>query len=88
MYIGIIAVVPQENYVLRLKFENGEQRYLDMKPYLSRGVFKELADKDTFNTAHVSFDTVAWKNEIDLAPEILYKKSVLTIDSFNTNENH
>jgi len=75
MYNGITAVVPQENYILCLTFENGEQRNLDMKPYLHRGVFKELADKDIFNTAHLSFDTVAWKNEVDLAPEILYEKS-------------
>ena len=81
MYIGITAVVPQENYILYLTFENGEQKYLDMKPYLNRGVFKELADIDVFNTARVSFDTVAWTNEIDLAPEVLYEKSVLTISS-------
>ena len=81
MYIGTTAVVPQENYILYLTFENGEQKYLDMKPYLNRGVFKELADIDVFNTARVSFDTVAWTNEIDLAPEVLYEKSVLTISS-------
>jgi len=76
MYQGITSVAPQDNYILHLTFENGEQRYLDMKPYLNRGVFKALADKKIFNTAYVSFDTVAWKNEIDLAPEILYEKSV------------
>jgi len=76
MYIGITAVAPQDNYILQMMFENGEQRYLDMKPYLHRGVFKELANKDMFNTVHVSFDTVAWKNKVDLAPEILYEKSV------------
>ena len=75
MYNGITAVVPQDNFILYLTFENGEQRYLDMKPYLHRGVFKELADKEMFNTAHLSFDTVVWKNEVDLAPEILYEKS-------------
>jgi hypothetical protein len=75
MYNGITAVVPQDNYILFLTFENGEQRYLDMKPYLHRGVFKVLEDKNMFNTAHLSFDTVAWGNEIDLAPEILYEKS-------------
>jgi hypothetical protein len=75
MYNGITAVTPQDNFILYLTFENGERRYLDMKPYLNRGVFRELADKDMFNTAHLSFDTVAWKNEIDLAPEILYEKS-------------
>jgi hypothetical protein len=76
MYKGITAVSPQENYILLLTFENGEQRYLDMKPYLHRGVFKQLANSNIFNTAHVSFDTVAWKNEVDLAPEVLYEKSV------------
>jgi hypothetical protein len=76
MYIGITAVKPQDNYILHLTFENDEHRYLDMKPYLHRGVFKELVNKNMFNTAHVSFDTVAWKNEIDLAPEVLYEKSV------------
>ena len=81
MYIGITAVVPQDNYILHLTFENGEQKYLDMKPYLHRGVFKELADKNIFNTAYVSFDTVAWKNEVDLAPEILYEKSTSEIEN-------
>ena len=76
MYIGITTVSPQDNYILQMTFENGEQRYLDMKPYLHRGVFKELANKDMFNTVRVSFDTVAWKNEVDLAPEVLYEKSV------------
>ena len=79
MYIGITAVAPMNNYILLLTFENGEQRYFDMKPYLHRGVFKELSDTAMFNTAHVSFDTVAWKNEVDLAPEVLYEKSVLEV---------
>jgi hypothetical protein len=75
MYIGITAVTPTDNYTLLLTFANGERRSLDMKPYLHRGVFRELTDEKIFRTAHLSFDTVAWKNEIDLAPEILYEKS-------------
>ena len=34
MNSGITAVVPQDNFILYLTFENGEQRYLDMKPFL------------------------------------------------------
>jgi len=75
MYNGITAVKPQDNYILFLTFENGEQRYLDMKPYLNRGVFKALANKDMFDSARLSFDTVAWDNDVDLAPEVLYEKS-------------
>lgn len=78
MYIGLTAVTAMDNYYLLLTFENGEQRYLDMKPYLDRGVFRELADEKVFRSAHLSFDTVAWNNDIDLAPEILYEKSSAT----------
>ena len=85
MYIGITAVAPMEDYTLLLTFENGEQRRLDMKPYLHRGVFRELANKAMFNTAYVSFDTVAWKNEIDLAPEVLYEKSIPETHAYNIN---
>jgi hypothetical protein len=78
MYIGIKAVVPQENYTLLLTFENGEQGIFDMKPYLDFGpVFKALKDPVLFNTARVSFKTVAWANQADIDPEILYPDSVI-----------
>jgi hypothetical protein len=79
MYIGIKAVEPQKDYVLLLTFENGEQRMFDMKPYLDFGpVFKALKDPDVFKTARVSFRTVAWDNNADIDPEILYSNSIAT----------
>ena len=76
MYIGITAVIPQEDYTLLLTFENGEQRIFDMKPYLDFGpVFKALKEPAMFKTARVCFKTVAWENNADLDPEILYPES-------------
>ena len=73
-YLGVKAVVPCENYLLLLTFENNEKRILDMKPYLDFGpVFRELKDPNMFNTVRVFADTIAWKNEADLDPEILYE---------------
>jgi hypothetical protein len=73
-YLGVKAVVPHENYLLLLTFENNEKRILDMKPYLDFGpVFRELKDPDMFNTVRVFSDTIAWKNNADLDPEILYE---------------
>jgi hypothetical protein len=47
-----------------------------MKPYLNFGsVFKALKDTDLFRTARVSFRTVAWANNADIDPEILYPES-------------
>ncbi len=76
MYFAITEVTPLENYKLRLKFKNGEEKIFDMGPYLNTGIFKELKDESIFKTAKVSFDTVGWDNEADIDPETLYKDSV------------
>jgi hypothetical protein len=76
MYFAVIEVTPVENYLLRLKFKNGEEKVFDMKPYLDTGIFKELKDESIFKTAKVSFDTVEWDNETDIDPETLYRDSV------------
>ena len=76
MYIGVKAVVPQNDYLLLLTFENDEQRIFDMKPYLNFGpVFRALKDAAMFNTVRVCFKTVAWANNADIDPEILYPNS-------------
>ncbi len=76
MYLSVKNVAPGEDYTLLLTFENDEKRRFDVKPSLDMGVFRELRDVDMFNTVRVSFDTVEWKNEADLDPEILYRNSV------------
>jgi len=77
MYKTVIGVIPTNNYQLILTFENGEMRMFDMNPYLNKGIFKELQDVSKFNTVKIDFDTVAWANEADLDPEILYQDSTL-----------
>lgn len=42
MYFAVIDVTPLNNYLLRLKFKNGEEKIFDMKPYLDTGIFKAL----------------------------------------------
>jgi hypothetical protein len=73
MYFSITRVEPIEEHKLILTFENGERRVFDLKPFLDKGVFRELRNVDLFNTAHVSFNSVAWANEADFDPEALYE---------------
>ena len=72
MYLAIRKVSPQDNYLLHLTFENGEERQFDMKPYLSYPAFAPLAEDGLFMKAHVIHGTVAWNEEIDLSPDTLY----------------
>ena len=74
MHPAVTSVECEEDYVLSVSFDNGERGLLDMKPYLSFGVFKKIKDPDMFRTAHVSFDAVAWESGADLDPEFVYEK--------------
>ena len=74
MHPAVISVECEDNYVLSVLFDNGENGLLDMKPYLDFGVFRKIKDPDIFKTVHVSFDTIAWESGADIDPEFVYKK--------------
>jgi hypothetical protein len=73
---SVVRVVPRENYQLEIEFSTGEVRLFDVRPYLDKGVFSQLKDRALFAQAYVAFDTVCWPNDLDIAPETLYVKSV------------
>jgi len=52
-----------------------------VSPYLAHGVFQALRDPAVFNSARISFDTVAWSNGVDLCPEVLYRDSTPVDDA-------
>jgi len=74
MYPSVSKVVPTEDYVLSVGFDNGESGMLDMKPFLDFGVFQRLKDLDAFERVRVAFDTIEWGSGIDLDPEFVYEK--------------
>lgn len=76
MYLAVKEVKPIDNYKLILTFENDEIKLFDMKPYLNKGIFKELWDENLFREVRVSFDSIEWPNEADVDPETLYGESI------------
>ena len=70
------TVKPLADHRLLLTFEDGEQRVLDVSPWLNKGVFRALHDETLFRTVRVSFDSIEWANGADLCPEVLYEESV------------
>jgi hypothetical protein len=73
MYPAVVHVSPLSNFQLRVSFANGEVKKFDMKPYLNIGIFKELHQKEMFESVRISFDTIAWANDADIDPETLYE---------------
>lgn len=66
------TVTPLPEYRLLLCFENGEERFFDVKPYLDKGVFVRLQNPSAFKLAKVVAGSVEWPGEIDLSYDTLY----------------
>ena len=74
MYPSVKEVTPREDYTLSVKFDNGEEGILDLKPILDFGVFKRIKDNDAFRRVRVAFDTIEWDCGVDLDPEYIYAR--------------
>ena len=71
----VIKVEVLDDYKLKLTFDNNVEKIKDMNPYLDKGVFKALKDKEIFNTVKISFGTITWNGDIDLCADDLYETS-------------
>ncbi|WP_246046618.1 DUF2442 domain-containing protein [Chlorobaculum thiosulfatiphilum] len=70
------VVKPLSDYRIYVEIEDGRQGVFDMKPYLDRGVFRELRDEHYFNQVGILFGAVTWPHEQDIAPETLIEEIV------------
>jgi len=80
----VSQVIPTPDFSLRLTFTNGERRLFDVRPYLGKGVFRQLQDYERFSQVRVVAGTVEWPGEIDLCPDTLYEKSERLHDEYQT----
>ena len=76
MHPRVKDVKPNSDYTLTLTFVNGEVKIFDVKPYLNRGIFRELQDKSLFNSVKPFLGSIQWRNGQDFCPDTLYLDSV------------
>ena len=73
----VVAVVPNDDYTLLLTFANGEVKVYDMKPWIDKGVFRELQNPGYFRCVRLDGGgSIQWPHEQDVCPDTLYEKSV------------
>lgn len=72
----VTAVTPGEGQALLLQFNNGEQRRMDVSPYLDYPVFARLREPGFFALVQADHGTVSWPGGIDLDPDSVYLESV------------
>ncbi len=70
-----IDVKPLKDYQIEIKFDNGEIKILDVKPYFKFKIFKELKEENKFATVKISGLSIEWENGADICPDELYNNS-------------
>ena len=68
----IIAFKIQDNFQIRLQFQDGESKVIDFTTLIGKGISEPLLDKDYFN--QVSIDNgggLEWPNGMDFCPNFL-----------------
>lgn len=76
MYWDVTSVKPLSDFRIEVEINDGRKGIFDVKPYLNRGVFRELQDINYFNRVGILFGAITWPNEQDIAPETLIAEMV------------
>lgn len=75
MFIHVTSVIYLTGYKLRLRFNNGAVKDVDLKDELYGEIFEPLKGIELFKQVAVNLETntIEWPNGADFAPEFLYE---------------
>lgn len=62
-------------YKLKIRFDNGESKVVNLQPHIDGPIFEPLKDLDFFRSFYVNhdIDTIVWPNNADFSPDFLYE---------------
>ncbi len=73
--VEVRTVKPLQKFEVLLEFSTGEQRRIDLEPFLRGPVFEPLRqDPELFRSVRVDEElgTIVWENGADIDPDVLY----------------
>jgi len=71
MFTEVVKAEYAGGYRVKLWFNNGVAKVVDLKSSLNGLVFEPLKDLDFFKQFTVKYNTLEWDNGADFAPEYL-----------------
>ena len=81
MFLEIVKAEYISEYQIRLWFNTGDVREVDLKDSLKGSVFEPLKDIQAFQKFHIRFNTIEWDNGADFSPEYLFEKGKAVYDT-------
>jgi len=79
MILHVIEARYERDYVIRLKFNDGAEGFVDLAEELYGPMFAPLKDVQKFKAFRIDpeINTVAWDNGADFAPEFLHDRLLI-----------
>lgn len=71
-FLEVIKAEYVEEYKVRLFFNDGTVKVVNLLPSLVGEVFTPLKNIEYFKRFSIKFNTIEWENGADFAPEYLY----------------
>jgi hypothetical protein len=71
--VRVTNAIPLTAYLVRLEFEDGTVKEIDLAPFLRGPIFQPLReDEQFFRDIRIEGGTIAWANGADIDPDVLY----------------
>lgn len=71
--VRVRSVEPLRDYKVRVSFEDGKRREIDLEPYLHGPIFEPIRSNPAmFRAIKIEGGTIAWDNGADIDPDVLY----------------
>lgn len=70
-----VSVTTNDDYIISVKFDNGEEKKFDVKPYIKGDWYGRLRDTAYFKAVKTDGYTVTWPDGQDICPDELYTLS-------------
>ena len=82
MILHVTEAKYERDYVIRLKFNDGAEGFVDLSAELYGEMFEPLRDLQRFRAFKVDPElrTIVWDNGADFAPEFLYERLLVAIE--------
>jgi hypothetical protein len=72
MILQIKNIVVAGDFILSVEFNDGYHKMVNLKPYLGKGIFKQLQDPAYFLLVKNNGYFISWPNDQELSADTLY----------------
>ena len=88
MILHVVEATYDRDYIIRLKFNDGAEGFVNLEGELYGEMFSPLKEIEAFKAFRVDpeLNTIVWKNGADFAPEFLHDR--LLVARRPTRESH